>query len=163
MKILFLSMAFLCLTAHYCKSQNRRWMYMATSDDKSIWFVDTISTDIKQDDNIKYGASNAVTFWVMIYQKTIRNKKPSIFKLIEKIKADTVKNRYQSSTSVRYRDGKVIDSDSSTWEWEDVIPGTMAEYYIKFAKSVNNKRLHYYFIGESFLNSGNYPKLKSNE
>ncbi len=145
------------------QSMNQRWMYISRSDDNRILLVDTIRADIKQDEKGSYYPTHTVTFWIMWYKKSVNNKKKTIIKLIEKIIADTVNNKYQTSTTVEYKNNVVVHSDDMTYDWSDVIPGTMAEEFIKFAKAVNNPTSWTEMLITSWYNKKNYPPLSQAE
>ncbi|WDF81266.1 hypothetical protein PQ469_14735 [Mucilaginibacter sp. KACC 22773] len=157
------ALLFLLSSAHYCNAQNNRWLFISKTYNHTYLFIDTIRDDIKQDVDTRYGESHTVSFWIMYYTKTTKNKKSIIEKNVQKIKVDTVSGQYQTSNMVLYRNFKVVNSDPAIWDWTEPVPGTMAEFYIKFAKSVNNKKIRDQFLVTSFLSEGTYPKLYSNE
>ena len=159
----------LFLYPSFSQAQNNRWMYLAVTDDKAYLFVDTISSEIIQDKESTYLKSNGmklkdygtntVIFWTMFYEKSFKNKKSIVKKHVSKIMIDTVKKRYQSSSMIYYENNKVIDQDNSIIDWVDVIPGTLAELFVKFGKSVNNSKLKQELEVNAYLNQGLYPNV----
>jgi len=159
-------MVFLCLSA---KSQNKRWMYITMADDHSIMMIDTISSEIKQDKedvylkkngfNIKDYATNTVTFWVMNYKKRILKGKSIVTKDISKITVDTVKSQYQSADRITYRNNNVVSEDNITIDWTDIVPGTLSELFIKFARSLHNQRLKNDLTLNANYNNKYFPNL----
>jgi len=135
--------------------------------------VDTLSSEIIQDKESAYLKSNGlklkdygthvVSFWVMYYKKSVKNKKSVITKMIEKITVDTIKNQYQSADMVTYQNNKVIDSDNITYDWRDIIPGTMAEKYVEFGKAINNSSLMLSMYLNALQNKKYTPLLSPTE
>jgi hypothetical protein len=154
--LLFIVLVAFCMET---KAQNR-WMFMSRSTDNLIYLVDTLKEDIKQVDYFG-GHKNIVIAWFNIYQK-VKTKKGGYTKShVEKVAIDTLNKQIATIFIADYKNEAPVISSNFALEWDDTVPGTMAEIvYLQFAKSLNNYKLSVDLYVNALHNHNPYDKSK---
>jgi len=136
-----LCLIFISFFAIKANAQNSRWMYLNESKGSGIFLVDTLSDDIKQLSQFD-SHENVVIFWINIYKKVKTKNGSYIKKTLQKIAVDTTNKQYEIKASIEYKGDKMVNSNQTDYEsWIDIIPDTIGESLIEFAKSLNNNYL----------------------
>ena len=116
-------------------------MYLSTGIDSTIQMVDTSANDIRQLATYD-GHNNVVLIWI----KTSYSKSTKTWSLfdssISHIAIDTINNQMETKSLTAYKNGSVVSSTSTDYpKWNDVIPETMAEAYIRYCQALRNKKI----------------------
>lgn len=121
-------------------AQDSRWMYLGATNNGAILLVDTLKDDRQQ---LKWynGHDNVVIVWFNIYQKVKTKVTSYIQTRIMHAAIDTTNKQIEDIGYTEYKDNIVVKSNNDHYEWEDVIPDSMGELYLKYAKSLNNTSL----------------------
>jgi len=118
-------------------------MYLNGTAEGAIYLVDTLADDIQQLANYEI-RENIVIVWTNLYQKVHTKKGSYIRNAVMRVTIDTLNKQYQIKSTIEYKNDKIVNSRSNDFsEWLDVVPGSLAENLIKFAKSLNNRDLKY--------------------
>ena len=148
MKPTLLILALSALLSHQIKAQNTRWMYLGNDNKRGeIYLVDTVRDDIREPQYYE-GHANSVLFWTNTYKRTkLKNGITVINTDIIRMAVDTVEKQIQLVSVTLYKNDSVTDAHNTPSDWFDVVPGTIGELYLKYAKSLHNP----YIKGDMFL------------
>ena len=75
-----------------------------------------------------------------------------------RIALDTVYRQMRILSMYKYKDGNIVFSSTSYNDWTDVIPESMSEAYLRFAKAWDSPTLRVYYSVNALLNNAdNHP------
>jgi len=139
-------------------AQNGRWMYLATSIDSATQMIDTLSGDIKQLATYD-GHNNIVFIWVKITAAKSAKKESPFDSSVVHIAIDTTTNQMQIKSVTAYKKGNIISSGGIEYpKWNDIIPESVGESYIKYCRALHDKKLMIDLIFNAYLHDPKYPQ-----
>lgn len=114
-----------------------RWMRFSTSNDGTIYYVDTLTSDIKQLSSYD-GHYSVVILWANLYKKTVIKKVAHITQNRYKMAIDTLNNQYEIKEVIEYSADNAIKTTNydDRIKWVEVVPDSIAEILIKYAKKL---------------------------
>jgi hypothetical protein len=131
MKILvFVLLSTFCFKA----TAQSRWMFLCKSSNNStISLVDTLKDDVQQVSSFD-GHENVSILWINTFVKDTTANIVTNTKM--RIAIDTTYRQMRILSMYKYKDGNIVFSSTSYNAWTDVIPESLGESYLRYAKEL---------------------------
>ena len=130
-------------------------MYLAISADSTTYLVDTVNNDNKQFTTYQF-RNNIVLIWIKTIQKdNLHNE--TFTGSLSHCAVDTTNSQTAIVSVVTYKDGNVTYTGNVNPQWSDVVPGSIAEAFVSYCKSLHNLNLKLDFMKNGAIFEINHP------